>query len=159
MLKHIFVLGKLRIFLAITLATIAFTQWGYIWYATILDDVWQQLIERTEEELIVMAEARGYIQTVFTYLISAVQVFGLFLLLRIARAKTFWEHQIIAGIISVMIAMPVLGNAVLFEGSSKGLWVLDFTHFILGYAGIATVVYIVQNFGKTNLGFNTDPQN
>ena len=149
MLKHIFALGKLRIFLAITLATIAFTQWGFIWYATIFDDVWQQLIERSEEELIVMAESRGYIQTVFTYLISAVQVFGLFLLLRIARAKTFWEHQIIAAIVSIMIAVPVLGNAVLFEGASETLWVLDFIHFILGYAGIAAVFYIVQNFGKT----------
>lgn len=148
MLKNIFASGKLRSFLAMTLATIAFTQWGFIWYATIFDDVWQRLIERTEEELLLMAEARGYIQTVFTYLISAVQVFGLFLLLHIARAKTFWEHQIIAAIVSLMIAMPVLGNAVLFEGASETLWLLDFTHFILGYAGITFVLYIVQTFGK-----------
>jgi len=122
MLKQIFSSDKLRVFLAITLATIAFTLWSYIWYATVFDDIWQGLIERT----------------FFTCVISAVQVFGLYLLFRFTRAKTFWDYQIIAAIISVMIALPVLGNAVLFEGASEALWGLDFTHFVLGYAGIAS---------------------
>ena len=159
MLKQIFSSDKLRVFLAITLATIAFTLWSYIWYATVFDDIWQGLIERTEEELILMAEARGVAQTFFTCVISAVQVFGLYLLFRFTRAKTFWDYQIIAAIISVMIALPVLGNAVLFEGASEALWGLDFTHFVLGYAGIATVFYIMQNFGKSSSLFKINPQN
>ena len=156
MLKPIFSSGKLRVFLAISLATIAFTLWGYIWYATIFDDVWQSLIERTEEDLILMAEARGGAQTLFTYIISAFQAFGLFLLFHIGRAKSFWDYQIIAGVVSIMIAMPVLGNAVLFEGSSSALWALDFVHFILGYAGIATVFFIIQNFGTNKAEFNAN---
>ncbi|MDB2439053.1 DUF1761 domain-containing protein [Hellea sp.] len=148
MLDDIFSLGKFRIVFAILLASIAFTQFGYIWYATIFDDVWQALINRTEEELIAMAVLRGFIQTVFTYLISAAQTLGLFLLIHIARAKSFWDYQIIAAIVSVMIAMPVLGNAVLFAGAPKTLWVLDFAHFILGYAGIAATLYIVLNFKR-----------
>ncbi len=148
MLKPTSSIATLRIVLAIGLATIAFTHWGFIWYATIFDDVWQRLIGRTEDELISMAEARGVAQRIFTYVISAVQVLGLFLLFRIARCKTFWEYQMTAGIVSVMIAVPVLGNVVLFGGSSTALWVLDFVHFILGYAGIACVFCIVQSFGR-----------
>ena len=147
MFKHVFASGMLRSTLAFILATFAFTQWGFIWYATIFDDIWQTLIGRTEEELISMAVTRGSIQSFFTYFISAVQVLGLFLLIGIARAKTFWDHQIIAAIVSVMIAVPVLGNAVLFEGASTALWGLDIAHFILGYAGIALVIYIVCNIG------------
>ena len=48
-----------RNILAIILATLAFTLWGYIWYATVFDDVWQSLISRSETELIEMAVARG----------------------------------------------------------------------------------------------------
>ena len=45
----------LRKILAIVLATLAFSLWGYIWYATVFDDVWQSLIGRSEAELITMA--------------------------------------------------------------------------------------------------------
>jgi len=66
-----------RNLLAIVLATLAFTLWGYIWYATVFDDVWQSLISRSETELIEMAVARGRIQDVFT----VVAVFKMFSLL------------------------------------------------------------------------------
>jgi len=150
MLIHLFSVVKLRIFLAIILATIAFTQWGFIWYATLFDDLWQTLIDRTEEELLVMAVSRGFIQTILTYLISLVQAVGLFLLIHMTRAKTFLDYQIIAAIVSSMIALPVLGNAVLFEGATGALWVLDFSHFIWGYAGMAGVFFIVKNFKKSS---------
>jgi len=37
-----------RDLLAIILATIAFSLWGFVWYATVFDDVWQGLIGRSE---------------------------------------------------------------------------------------------------------------
>ena len=58
-----------REFLAICLATIAFSLWGYFWYATLLDDVWQDLINTSEADLIAMANRRGSIQHVLTILI------------------------------------------------------------------------------------------
>ena len=45
-----------RILLAIALATIAFTLWGFVWYATVFDDLWQSLITQGEDELIRLAE-------------------------------------------------------------------------------------------------------
>lgn len=136
-----------RSVLAVILSTFAFTQWGYIWYAVVLDDTWQSLIQRTEDELILLAASRGIIQTVFTYLISAVQVIGLLLLLKVARAKTFWEYQLIAVILGFLFAVPILGNAVLFAGASKGLWALDGLHFVFGYVGISIVLYGIQHIG------------
>ena len=139
-----------RICLAVALSTFAFTQWGYVWYAVIFDDTWQSLIGRTEGELILMASARGVIQIVFTYLISAVQVIGLLILITMARAKSFWEYQFVAVIVGVLFAVPILGNVVLFGGASKGLWVLDVIHFIFGYVGIAIVLYVVKYIGAEN---------
>jgi len=81
MLGRVFFSEKTQRLLALMLAAIAFTQWGYLWYATIFDDVWQTLIGRTEDDLISMAMARGYSQTLLTYLISAVQAGGLYIIL------------------------------------------------------------------------------
>ena len=152
MFNHISKGAAGRIGLAIILSTFAFTQWGYIWYAVILDDTWQSLIGRTEDELIAMAAARGGIQTVLTYLISAVQVIGLLLLINMTCAKGFWAYQRVAVIVGFLFAVPILGNVVLFGGASKGLWALDVIHFIFGYIGIAIVFYVVQHIGTENDG-------
>ena len=140
-------LGILRTVVILSVATFAFTQWGYIWYATVFDDVWQSLIGRTEQDLVALAVSRGPIQSFFTYFISFVQAVGLFVLINIARAKTFWDYQFIAAVVALMIAVPVLGNAVLFAGTSIALWGLDIAHFILGYAGIALVFFIGRYTG------------
>ena len=83
----------IRIILALILATIAFSIWGYVWYATVFDDVWQSLIGRSETALIEMAEQRGGIQDVFVVLISLVQAAGIFFALKFMRAKTFWHYM------------------------------------------------------------------
>jgi hypothetical protein len=129
-------------------ATVCFTAWGYIWYASVFDDVWQGLIARTEDELIALAQARGFMQSVLSYLISGIQAAGLFLILRMTRAASFLAYHAVAAILSVLIALPVLGNAVLFAGTPTWLWVLDFLHFIFGYAGMATIFFISQHFAQ-----------
>lgn len=131
-----------RIFLAILFATIAFTQWGYFWYAMLFDDLWQYLIGRSEQELIQFAEQRGWIQSFNTYFISLVQVCGLMILSLYSRKTSFLGYQTISAICSILITIPVLGNAVLFAGQSSKLWVLDFAHFVIGYAGIALVFWL-----------------
>lgn len=131
-----------RYCLAVFLATIAFTQWGYLWYATVFDDLWQSLIGRSEQDLVFLAEQRGWVQSFNTYFISYVQATGLLTLSLMARAKSFLHYLLVALICTVLIATPVLGNAVLFAGQSYNLWVLDFTHFILGYAGMALTFWI-----------------
>jgi len=50
------------------MAVVSFTLWGYFWYAVLLDDIWQTLIARSEEELLGLAAARGFMQTVMSYL-------------------------------------------------------------------------------------------
>jgi len=109
---------KVRIVLAAVIAGFAFTQWGFIWYATVFDDLWQSFIGKSEQELITLAETRGWIQRVYTYLISFVQALGLIMIAVMARAKSFWTYQIIALTLSIFIVMPSLGNAVLFAGQS-----------------------------------------
>jgi len=134
-----------RDILAIILATLAFTLWGYIWYATVFDDVWQSLISRSETELIEMAVARGRIQDVFTVLISLVQVLGIYAALKWAGARTFIHYIGLSLLLSTLLVLPALGNATLFAGTPLGLLVLDYGHFVFGYAGIALVFFLLKS--------------
>ena len=138
-----------RNILAIILATLAFTLWGYIWYATVFDDVWQSLISRSETELIDMAVARGRIQDVFTVLISLVQVLGIYAALKWVKARTFIHYIGVSLLLSTLLVMPALGNATLFAGTPLGLLVLDYGHFVFGYAGIALVFFLLKPPTKT----------
>lgn len=133
-----------RDILAIILATIAFTLWGYVWYATVFDDVWQGLIGRSEASLIEMAVARGSLQHVFTVLISLVQVLAIYTGLKWIKAKTFVQFIGLSLLLSSALVMPALGNATLFAGTPLGLLILDYGHFLFGYAGIAFVFFLLK---------------
>ena len=134
----------IRIILALILATIAFSIWGYVWYATVFDDVWQSLIGRSETALIEMAEQRGGIQDVFVVLISLVQAAGIFFALKFMRAKTFWHYMGVSVLLSTLLVLPSLGNTTLFVGTPLNLLLLDYGHFLLGYAGMALVFFIID---------------
>lgn len=144
-----------RDLLAIILATLAFSLWGYVWYATVFDDVWQSLIARSEAELIEMAAARGGLQTLFTYVISLVQVIGLLILSKWVKARTFTQYIGLSLLLSTLIVMPSLGNATLFAGTPTKLLILDYGHFMLGYAGIAFVFFLICR-PKTLTSANND---
>lgn len=133
-----------RDILAICLATIAFTLWGYFWYATLLDDIWQDLINTSESDLITLASIRGAIQNILTILISLIQVIGIYIALRWSKASTFISHIVVSLVLSVLIVLPAIGNATLFAGTPFLLLLLDFGHFCLGYAGIAFVFHLVS---------------
>jgi len=137
--------SPLSIAIMLILATWAFTCWGYVWYATLFDDVWQELIGQSEEDLILLAQERGIYQFILTYVISFVQVLGLYFLHRISKSISFLQFQFRTLVISIFIASPVLGNEVLFAGSSEKLWIFDCLHFIFGYAGVALIFWIWEN--------------
>ena len=138
----------IRIALALILATIAFSLWGYIWYATVFDDVWQSLIGRSETELIELAVARGGIQDVLVIVISFVQAVGIFFALKFMRAKTFWHYMGVSLLLSTLIVLPAIGNTTLFVGTPLNLLLLDYGHFLFGYAGIALVFFIIDSPDK-----------
>lgn len=132
-----------RTFLALILASLAFSTWGYIWYATVFDDVWQALIGVSEEELIAMTVARGPIQDVFVILISVPQAIAIYAALKWVKARTFIDYMSVSLGLSTLVVLPALGNATLFAGTPLGLLILDYGHFLLGYAGMALVFYIL----------------
>ena len=134
---------------AIILATLAFSLWGYVWYATVFDDIWQSLIGRSEAELIELAAARGQLQNLFTLVISFVQVMGIFIISKWIKAKSFIQYMGLSFVLSSLIVLPSLGNATLFAGTPTTLLVLDYGHFILGYAGIAFVFFIICRLRKS----------
>ena len=133
-----------RDILAICLATIAFTLWGYFWYATLLDDIWQDLINTSETDLIALSVSRGSLQTILTVLISLIQVIGVFIALRGSKASTFLKHIGVSLVLSVLIVLPAIGNTTLFVGTPFMLLLLDFGHFCVGYSGIAFVFYLIS---------------
>jgi len=106
-----------RLGLALILATLAFSLWGYIWYATLFDDVWQNLISRSEQELIDMATARGHWNDVYVLLVSFVQALGIMIGLSLARARTVFGYIGIGIGLATFIALPALGNATIFAGT------------------------------------------
>ena len=137
-----------RFIIAIVLATLAFSIWGYIWYATVFDDVWQALIGKSETELLNLAIARGHTQSVFVIVISFVQALAIFAVLRWVKAKTFMQYMGVSLLLSTLVVLPSIGNATLFVGTPVGLLLLDYGHFLFGYAGIALVFFIVDHLIK-----------
>lgn len=132
-----------RTIIAIALASIAFSLWGYVWYATVFDDIWQILIGRSEAELIDLAIARGPIQDVFVLLISIPQVIVIYLALMWAQARTFIQYISLSVVLSTLLVLPSIGNTTLFVGTPLLLLALDYGYFFFGYAGIALVFFIV----------------
>ena len=132
-----------RIIIAIILASLAFSLWGYVWYATVFDDIWQSLIGRSETELINLAVARGPIQDVFVLLISLPQAIVIYCLLKWTQARTFVQYIGLSVVLSSLIVLPSIGNTTLFVGTPLLLLTLDYGHFLLGYAGIAFVIFLV----------------
>ena len=137
-----------RSIIAIVLATLAFSLWGYIWYATVFDDVWQALIGKSETELLNLAIARGHTQSVFVIVISFVQALAIFAVLRWVKAKTFMQYMGVSLLLSTLVVLPSIGNATLFVGTPAGLLLLDYGHFLFGYAGIALVFFIIDHLIK-----------
>jgi len=137
-----------RSIIAIILATLAFSLWGYIWYATVFDDVWQALIGKSETELLNLAIARGHTQSVFVIVISFVQALAIFAVLRWVKAKTFMQYMGVSLLLSTLVVLPSIGNATLFVGTPVGLLLLDYGHFLFGYAGIALVFFIIDHLIK-----------
>ena len=137
-----------RSIIAIILATLAFSLWGYIWYATVFDDVWQALIGKSETELLNLAIARGHTQSVFVIVISFVQALAIFVVLRWVKAKTFMQYMGVSLLLSTLVVLPSIGNATLFVGTPVGLLLLDYGHFLFGYAGIALVFFIIDHLIK-----------
>ena len=133
----------IRNVVAIILAAIAFSLWGYIWYATVFDDVWQSLIGNSEQDLIALAAARGQWQNFFVIFISLVQAAGLFAVLRLTRSKTFLQYIGVSVLLSTLIVLPALGNATLFAGTPTRLLLLDYGHFLCGYVGMAFVIFLI----------------
>jgi len=131
-----------REILAIILATTAFSLWGYIWYATVFDDVWQSLIGRSETDLINLAVARGPIQDFWVMFISLVQVVAILIALKWVKARTFTQYMGVSILLSTLVVLPSIGNTTLFVGTPIGLLLLDYGHFLFGYAGIALVLFI-----------------
>ena len=137
-----------RSIIAIILATLAFSLWGYIWYATVFDDVWQALIGKSETELLNLAIARGHTQSVFVIVISFVQALAIFAVLRWVKAKTFMQYMGVSLLLSTLVVLPSIGNATLFVVTPVGLLLLDYGHFLFGYAGIALVFFIIDHLIK-----------
>jgi len=142
--------------LALILATVAFTKWGYFWYAMLLDDIWQVLIGRTEEELIALAEGRGFLQTFNSWFVSLVQACGLLALIRMTKANGLFQYLSVALICGALLIIPALGNAVLFAGQSSQLWGLDSVHFLCGYLGMALVFWLTLEWGPSKLKPSSD---
>ena len=132
-----------RTLLAIILASLAFSLWGYVWYATVFDDVWQALIGVSENDLNALAVTRGPIQDVLVILISIPQAIAVYAALKWVRARSFIGHMGVAIGLSSLVILPALGNATLFVGTPLALLILDYGHFLLGYAGMAFVFYII----------------
>lgn len=141
-MKNILSHYKFNALISIVIATVLFTQWGYFWYAMLLDDVWQSLIGKTELELIALAERRGLIQTINTYFISFVQAVGLFLLIKLARIHQLKNYLKLLALVPLFFIIPALGNAVLFAGQPFELWILDSVHFWAGYILMGAVYWI-----------------
>jgi len=47
-------------------------------------------------------------------------------------------------LLSTLVVLPSIGNTTLFVGTPLELLVLDYGHFLFGYAGMALVFFIIN---------------
>ncbi len=137
-----------RIITAILIVSVAFSLWGYIWYAAIFDDIWQELIGRSETDLLNLAVSRGSLQTIFTFLVSIAQVTAILLILMWTRACSRLQYVGVSAVLSTLLVLPSIGNATLFAGTPLLLLALDYGYFLTGYVGISLLLFTLAPPGK-----------
>jgi Sec-independent protein secretion pathway component TatC len=136
--------------LGILAATIVFYLLGFLWYGMIFDEMWLAFNGISEAEALAQAENMGAMMYVGGIVITLMQVLGLAYILHHASASVVLTCVKICAIIAVLIALPLMLYAHIYEGRSHQAILLDFAHILIGYILVGAVLSFFR--GKDAIG-------
>ena len=131
-------------------ATIALYLLGFLWYGFLFTDAWLTATGMTEAEATAIGEALGPMMFIWGILISLAQVLGLAYILNQSGASLLGTCVKICAIVAILIALPLLAYASLYEGRSINGLFLDLGHIFLGYCVVGAVISFFR--GKDAIG-------
>jgi len=139
--------------LGILLATLLFYMLGALWYGMLFSDMWMAASGMTEATAKAHADKIG---PVVMYggglLITLLQVLGLAYILNHASASLLGTCVKICAIIAVLLALPIIMYAHLYEGYTLQGVCLDFAHLLVGYALVGAVLSFFRGKDAIEIG-------
>ena len=123
---------------------------GFLWYGFLFSDAWMAANNITMEEATARNAELGPMMFVWGILITLVQVIGLAFILNHSGASVLMTCVKICAIVALLIALPLMGYAVLYEGRSINALFIDIAHVLIGYAIVGAVLSFFR--GKDAIG-------
>lgn len=136
--------------LGVLAATVVFYLLGFLWYGMIFSEMWLAFNGISEAEATAHAEQMGAMMYVGGIVITLMQVLGIAYILHHASASLLLTCVKIGAIIAVLIALPLMMYAHIYEGTSHRAIVLDFAHILVGYSIVGAILSFFR--GKDALG-------
>ena len=131
-------------------ATVIFYLLGFLWYGVVFSEMWMAFNGITMEEATAQSEKLGAMMYVAGIIITLLQVLGLAYILNHASASVLMTCVKICAIIAVLIALPMMMYAHVYEGRSHQAVGLDFAHILIGYALVGAILSFFR--GKDAIG-------
>jgi len=126
--------------LGILAAAVALYLLGFLVYGILFGEQWMAWNEMTLEDATAINEKLGPMMYVYGFLISLLQVVGLNWVLQQSGASVLSTCAKIGAFVGVLIILPVMCYAVLYEGRSVNALLLDFVHSLIGMVLAGTVL-------------------
>jgi len=134
----------------IVIATIAFYMVGFLWYGFLFNEAWMAATGMTEASATAHAEKLGPMMYIGGLLITFMQVVGLSYILNQSSASLLGTCVKICAIIAVLIALPLMAYANLYEGRATNGLYIDFSHILVAYCVVGAVLSFFR--GKDAIG-------
>lgn len=106
---------------------------GFLWYGFLFSDAWLAATGLSEAQATAIAEALGPMMFVWGILITLAQVLGLTFILNQAGASVLGTCVKICAIVALLIALPLMAYASVYEGRSIHGFYIDLGHVFVGY--------------------------
>ncbi len=120
--------------LGILAATIVFYTVGWLWYGMLFMEQWAALTGTETGGDMEMTTIIGGL------LITLLQVLGISYILQHAGASTLATCVKICAIIALLLALPLLAYAMIYENGPRALFHIDASHIFVGYILVGAVL-------------------
>ena len=121
-------------------ATIVLYFVGFLWYGFLFSEPWLAAAGLTEAEAKAIGDGLGPMMFVYGILITLVQVFGLNYILQQSSASVLGTCVKICATIAILIALPIMAYASLYEGRPISGLGIDLGHILIGYCLVGAVL-------------------
>ena len=126
--------------LGILAATIAFYLVGFLIYGILFSEQWMAMVGMTDADAQAQKDKLGIMMWIGGIGITLMQVLGINYVLQQSGASLLGTCAKIGAILAVLIALPLMAYAWLYEGRNPHAVGLDFLHLLVGYVLAAIVL-------------------